>query len=159
MRHMLLAAAVWFTASCSQDDSTARDDGLLSVPLSGYLVRDGDTRVSIAKRFGTTDADYRECLHVLDAEDVRPGHFIWVPDRSDKGDAIIGDRDAIVPGSQVAVPTRLYYYIVKEGDTILSMAQRSGLDPAWIRQANAIPPGQDVKAPRVIVLGYAGTAP
>ncbi|MBA3937130.1 MAG: LysM peptidoglycan-binding domain-containing protein [Planctomycetes bacterium] len=147
-----------FTAACTRDSAARRDDGLLSTPLSGYLVRDGDTRVSISRRFGVTESDYQECMHLLDTEDVRPGHFIWVPDRSDKGDAIIGDRDDIVPGSHIKVPTRLYWYSLKPGDTIVTMAQRSGLDPAWIRQANAIPAGQEVKAPRVIVLGYVGVA-
>lgn len=159
MRRLSLLALALIATSCSRDDSASRDDGLLSVPLSGYLVREGDTRISISRRFGVTESDFQECLRVLDAEDCRPGHFVWVPDRSDKGEDIIGDRDAIVPGSHVKVPTRLYWYSLKPGDTILTMAQRSGLDPAWIRQANAIPAGQDVKAPRVIVLGYSGAAP
>ncbi len=158
MRLISLLALVIIAAACARDDSASRDDGLLSTPLSGYLVRDGDTRASISKRFGVTASDYQECMRVLDGEDVRPGHFIWVPDRSDKGDAIIGDRDDIVPGSHIKIPTKLYWYSLKPGDSIATIAQRSGLDPAWIRQANAIPAGQDVKAPRVIVLGYSGAA-
>ncbi len=96
-----------------------------AVMASTYVVRPGDTLADIAVTHGTTVGALAEA-NQLTAEDVAVGQLLQIPDGA------LG-----LPG-YTAGASDVESYIVGDGDTLLSVARRFGVDPTALARSNSI---------------------
>lgn len=85
-----------------------------------HVVGWGDTMFSIANRYGTS------VNAILQTNNLRNPDFIWVGER------------LTIPGSSAPVPLSSSTYTVQSGDTLFSIATRSGTTVSALMQANGL---------------------
>ena len=104
--------------------------GPVSTPAVEYIVQEGDTLFSIARRFG------------VDMEELARVNGI-----DDPSTIYVGQR-LIIPGGE-ATPARQLYY-VQPGDTLTSIAQRFGISLQALMEANNITDPDEIYAGQVL---------
>ncbi len=105
--------------------------------LVTHVVQPGDTLLSLAYRYGVTSDRLAELNHLVNGERLYVGEILTV-----------AEGGADLP----AIP-RGWFHTVQDGDTLLSVARRYGVDPRDIARANSLPdvpvlfPGQRLVIP------------
>ncbi len=95
-----------------------------------YVVQEGDTLFSIARRFG------------VDMEELARANNI-----TDPSTIYVGQR-LIIPGARITPARDLYY--VQPGDTLTSIAQRFGVSLQALMEANNISDPDEIYAGQVL---------
>lgn len=95
-----------------------------------YVVQEGDTLFSIARRFGVDMAELARVNGITDPSTIYVGQRL------------------IIPGGQ-ATPARQLYY-VQPGDTLTSIAQRFGVSLQALMEANNITNPDEIYAGQVL---------
>ncbi len=103
-----------------------------------YTVQPGDTLSTIAEQFGTDSQTLRE-INLLPNDDLQVGQVLRVPN--------------VTP---TPTPTpEPYYYVIQEGDTLLSIALRFGVTAEEIVAANVIADPNNLIVGQVLLIpGY-----
>ncbi len=97
-----------------------------------HVVRAGETLTAIAARYQTTVHALAEA-NGLTGTVIYPGQFLTVPlDRS----AGLGLDDGSASRAGLCVPGAAY--VLRQGDTLVSLASRWGTSPAMIKHANGL---------------------
>ncbi len=111
----------------------------LRVPSSGeggdtgvveYVVQEGDTLYSIARRFGVDMAEIARANNITDPSTIYVGQRL------------------VIPGAQQTPASRLYY--VQPGDTLTGIAQRFGVSLQALMEANNITDPDAIYAGQVL---------
>jgi len=109
-----------------------------------YTVRWGDTLYSIARRFGTTVAAIAQANGILNPAYIRVGQVLFIP---------------AWPAWPPPPPTG-FYYTVRPGDTLYSIARRFGTTHWAIAAANHLPnPNCIYAGQRLFIPGYVPPPP
>ena len=127
--------------------------GINSSPQSGamgnitndclYTVVDGDRLYRIALRFNLTPYQLAYANRLINPDLVVPGEVLRIPGctaSANNATPVIGvtPGSTAVPGSSVAVPASGQTYMVVDGDTLYSIANRFGVRVIALAQANGI---------------------
>jgi len=109
-----------------------------------YTVRWGDTLYSIARRFGTTVAAIAQANGIINPAYIRVGQVLFVP---------------TWPAWPPPPPTG-FYYTVRPGDTLYSIARRFGTTHWALAAANHLPnPNCIYAGQRLFIPGYVPPPP
>jgi len=97
-----------------------------SVAASMYVVRPGDTLIDIAVRHGTTTTAIADANRIADAESLRVGQLLTIP-----------DPNAGLPAyARGGADTETY--AVRGGEGIFEVARRFGVDPTALARTNGV---------------------
>lgn len=97
-----------------------------------YIVQEGDTLDSIAKKFNTNlQTLYEINKNIISLENLVPGTRIIVP---------------------VAKPTVFNYYVVKKGDTLYRIGQNYGVSVDKIAEINGLDPNEYIYENQVLLI-------
>ena len=97
-----------------------------AVMASSYVVRPGDTLTDIALRHGTTVAALSQANHLANANVIRVGQLLTIPDNS------LGVPNYTAGSNDVDVHT------VAHNETLFSIARAFGADPTALARFNGI---------------------
>jgi LysM repeat protein len=124
-----------------------------------HVVQAGDTLSSIARRFGTTVGAIQLANGIVDANRIRVGTSLTVPGSPATAPATPAPAPAVTPtpapASATGAPagrTVSVSYVVRNGDSLSSIAQRFGVRLSALRTANRLTgdqlsPGQRLSIP------------
>jgi LysM repeat protein len=93
-----------------------------------YVVRSGDTLSQIAQGFGVSLQEINRVNNITDVRAIQPGQVLVIPARFGTGGPVV------TPTTPIAGNV----YFVQPGDTMFSIAARSGRNVYAIAQANGI---------------------
>ncbi|HEX2486353.1 MAG TPA: LysM peptidoglycan-binding domain-containing protein, partial [Myxococcota bacterium] len=114
------------------------------------LVEPGDTLGAIARREGVEAAELAAVNAIRDPRSLRPGQVLVVPGRAAPADSPRAHTRTEPPAERPAAPRRVK---VARGDTLASIARRSGVDAKalaalnGIRNPRSLRPGQVLELP------------
>lgn len=99
-----------------------------------YVVKEGDTLYSLARENGTTVEEILQLNGDIEPTRLAIGTLLCIP----RGGALMQDPDAQMPSVPVDDASGDYQtiYIVKEGDTLLSIAERFNISPEQLLSVN-----------------------
>jgi membrane-bound lytic murein transglycosylase D len=130
-----------------------------------YTVGRGDSVASVAKRFNTTPNVVRE-MNDLPTGALTVGTDLRVPSGSDALPAKVLLAAARVDNPTKRMSKRPHVHVVHRGDTMYSIARRSGMDVNKLAMMNGMQPGDPLRAGQRLRLsnndgggGRAGNAP
>ncbi len=109
-----------------------------------YTVGRGDSVISVAKRFNTTPNVVRE-MNDLPAGPLTVGSDLRVPSRSSTLPAKVLLAAARVDGRDRSA-RRPHVHVVRRGDTMWSIARRTGVDVNKLAVMNGMQPGDPLRA-------------
>jgi LysM repeat protein len=95
-----------------------------------YKVKSGDSLHKIAKKFNVSVDALKEANH-LDGNALKPNQVLVIPGTSSKKSAVTS------AGKKKSTPAATVY-VVKKGDTLASVAERTGVPAAEIRKMNQL---------------------
>jgi membrane-bound lytic murein transglycosylase D len=101
-----------------------------------YKVQRGDNISSLSSLFGVSMDEIMRTNNLAPDSRIRTGQIVRIPDRS----AASGHRPR----------RKLVYYKVKQGDTLWGIARDFGIPLVWLRQANGLCRGTQLKAGEII---------
>lgn len=122
-----------------------------------YVVKKGDNLSKIAARSHTTVKNLIK-LNRLKSTVVRPGQRLLIRTRK----VAKKPRSKIYPDTPPLIEPKpiiegdLTFYMVKEGETLESIAQQYGITPEEIRETNLMPEGSEVKKGQILALPQEG---
>jgi membrane-bound lytic murein transglycosylase D len=113
-----------------------------------YAVRDGDTVLSIAQRFGTTPQHVRELNDLGNANTVQLGAEIRVPSAVTSLPPLVLQAAARVDARDSPRRTRTVraVHVVRRGDSLWSIAKRHNMDVVTLASLNDINPAGNLRA-------------
>jgi membrane-bound lytic murein transglycosylase D len=110
-----------------------------------YTVGRGDSVASVAKRFNTTPTVVRE-MNELPTGALTVGADLHVPSASDALPAKVLLAAARVDNPTTRMSKRPHVHVVHRGDTMYSIARRSGMDVNKLAMMNGMQPGDPLRA-------------
>jgi len=116
-----------------------------------YQVKQGSTLFTIAKKYGVSVADLKKANN-LRGNALKPGQFLTIPDRKEATAAKTDKKKSVAKG-KAAPASKASVYVVKKGDSIYSIAKKTGLSIVEIKQinhlrGNALKPGRKLALAR-----------
>jgi len=129
-------------------DTLRQDDAYMKVCT--FTLREGDSIKRLARAVGAKPETLLAMNDLDSANDVRRGDTIYLPVRARELGALLANSN-----------NRAFYYAVKKGDTLYSIAKRHGLSVAELRELNdlskkaSLHVGQKLRvtAPRTMTAG------
>jgi transposase-like protein len=129
-------------------DSLRQEDAY--VKFCSFTLRDGDNVKRLARKLGTTPETLLAINDLDDPSRVGAGDTIYLPVRARELGSLLAHSD-----------DEEFYYAVRKGDTLYSIAKKNGLSVAELRELNdlsksaSIHTGQKlrVSAPRTLAAG------
>jgi LysM repeat protein len=118
-----------------------------------YLVRDGDSLTTIARRHGTDVRALALVNGITDEDRIETGRRLSVPVPPSTDDSAARRRAAasgLHPVDTSGAPALSYR--VREGDTVSSIAERSGSSIRAVLAANGLRPNRVIKPGQLLVL-------
>ncbi len=117
-----------------------------------YQVKQGSTLFTIAKKYGVSVADLKKANN-LRGNALKPGQILTIPDRKEATAAKADKKVKPVAKGKTAPASKTSFYVVKKGDSIYSIAKKTGLSVAEIKQinhlrSNALKPGRKLALAR-----------
>jgi peptidoglycan DL-endopeptidase LytE len=117
-----------------------------------YQVKQGSTLFTIAKKYGVSVADLKKANN-LRGNALKPGQILTIPDRKEATAARAEMKVKPVAKGKTAPASKTSFYVVKKGDSIYSIAKKTGLSVAEIKQinhlrSNALKPGRKLALAR-----------
>lgn len=115
-----------------------------TVPAGGeHVVQPGETMYGIAARYGIAATELASANGIVNPALIRPGQRLAVPASAPQVTAFDGTTGSQVGDPTVAGGEVTQIYLVQAGDTLASIAQRTGSSVAAIASANRLSnPGQ-----------------
>ena len=104
-------------------DTLRQDDAYIKVCT--FTLREGDSIKRLARAVGAKPETLLAMNDLDSANDVRRGDTIYLPVRARELGALLANSN-----------NRAFYYAVKKGDTLYSIAKRHGLSVAELRELN-----------------------
>ncbi|MCL4464693.1 MAG: LysM peptidoglycan-binding domain-containing protein, partial [Chloroflexi bacterium] len=122
-----------------------------SVPVSAapgsYVIKQGDTLYSIARTLGVQLQALRDSNGIADPSKIRAGQVLTVPGSGQVAQAPVQASSA-APGS----------YVVRQGDTLYSIARSLGVQLQVLRDSNGIADPSKIRAGQVLTVPGSGQA-
>ena len=122
-----------------------------------YTVGRGDSVASVAKRFNTTPTVVRE-MNDLPTGALTVGTDLHVPSASDALPAKVLLAAARVDNPITRMKKRPHVHVVHRGDTMYSIARRSGMDVNKLAMMNGMQPGDPLRAGQRLRLSNSDSA-
>jgi len=113
-----------------------------------YQVRHGDTLGTIAARFGTSVAALQRANGLGSPHLIRKGQELLIPP----------DRGRAVPRSVVAAASTPALHVVRQGESLSSIARRYGTTVSALLDANSLADADRIHVGQRIQVPAAGTA-
>jgi membrane-bound lytic murein transglycosylase D len=110
-----------------------------------YTVGRGDSVASVAKRFNTTPTVVRE-MNDLPTGALTVGTDLHVPSATDALPAKVLLAASRVDNPNTRMSKRPHVHVVHRGDTMYSIARRSGMDVNKLAMMNGMQPGDPLRA-------------
>jgi membrane-bound lytic murein transglycosylase D len=107
-------------------DTLRHDDA--HVKVCTFTLRQGDTLEKLARALGTKPETLAAMNNLASLDEVRRGDTIYVPARARELASLLAHHD-----------DESYFYAVRKGDTLFSIAKRNGLTVAELRDLNDLP--------------------
>ncbi|MCS7181212.1 MAG: NlpC/P60 family protein, partial [bacterium] len=112
-----------------------------------YTVKKGDNLYKISKKFNISIAKLKK-LNNLKSSSIKPGQILVVGMKKNEIVKKEINPDEIQPITDVS---KKKYYKICEGDTLLSISEKFGIDPEKLLQANLIKE-EDIKVGQIIII-------
>jgi len=117
-----------------------------------YQVKQGSTLFTIAKKYGVSVADLKKSNN-LRGNALKPGQILTIPDGKEATAARSDKKVKPVAKGKASPAPKAGIYVVKKGDSIYSIAKKTGLSVAEIKKinhlrGNALKPGRKLALAR-----------
>lgn len=131
-------------ALLARADRLPEEDAHLKV--STHTVRSGDTLSRVARAVGTNEETLR-AMNDLSSGAIRPGQQLYVPVRArELGSLLTHER------------TSGFFYSVRKGDTLYSIARRNGMSVGELRDLNDLRPDEPIRVGQKLRIAPSRTA-
>lgn len=122
--------------------------------LQMYRVRSGDTLYTIARRFRTTVANLRDINDIPRKKRLKIGMRLQVPDRAPKRLKKVAGQSIDVK-QELSVQANEGQHVVRQGESLYSIASKYGISIQALRDANNIKKKSMIKAgARLVIPGF-----
>ncbi len=110
-----------------------------------YQTKQGSTLYTIANKYGVSVADLKKA-NKLKGTALKPGQVLVIPDKKQKSVAKASKKEKVVAKASTRSSGRTSVYVVKRGDSIYTVAKKTGMSVAEIKRinhlrGNALKPG------------------
>lgn len=104
----------------------------VSIKKASYVIHEGDTVYSIARRHDMDVDDLKKMNHLSDADEIKWGQNLVVVNKD------AGKKPGPVHAGGVGKPTQTTHYTAHEGETLFSISRRFNVSVAELRKWNGI---------------------
>ena len=120
------------------EESEAKTAGVKVSEGMPYTVRAGDNLWRIARRHAVSIAEIKECNTLSNPDKLRIGQVITLPPNAHEVPVSETPRKKAQPPAVVAYSGETTEYVIKNGDTLGSIAKAHGTTAALLRGANGL---------------------
>lgn len=134
----------------------------MMVPTEGktYTIQKGDSLSKIASRLGVSSRELAELNNIKDANKIRIGQVLALPDDArDSGAPRAKPAAAAKKADKAAVPEGASVYVVQAGDNLSKIASRQGVKLSALREANKLSSDKIMVGQKLMIPGASSAQP